>query len=161
VLVDDGGLIVLGGLIEDRHSDDENKVPLLGDLPILGGLFRYQSRTHTKTNLMIFLRPTIIRSPTDYQRLANLQYDLMETAQQRYHAQHLKSRPASSPLLPLPSNQLKTQKPLTPSPQSGEPVKPAPIVTLPLIVPSTPVPNTNTDNSVSPSSAATTAAQNR
>jgi len=86
VLVDDGGLIVLGGLLENRHTNDENKVPILGDLPLLGSLFRYQNQKNSKTNLMIFLRPTVIRNPSDYQRLANIQYDRMEHDQLQYGA---------------------------------------------------------------------------
>src|SRR5207247_10780215 len=62
VLVDDGQIIVLGGLIEDKVSDGEEKVPGLGDIPIIGNLFKYRTRNHTKTNLMVFLRPTVIRS---------------------------------------------------------------------------------------------------
>ncbi|MFY7956292.1 MAG: type II secretion system secretin GspD, partial [Burkholderiaceae bacterium] len=62
VLVDDGQIIVLGGLIEDTVSDSIEKVPGLGNLPLLGYLFRYQSKRRTKTNLMVFLRPNIIRN---------------------------------------------------------------------------------------------------
>jgi general secretion pathway protein D len=62
VLVDDGQIIVLGGLIEDTVNDSVEKVPGLGSIPILGYLFRYQSRRRGKTNLMVFLRPTVIRT---------------------------------------------------------------------------------------------------
>jgi general secretion pathway protein D len=62
VLVDDGQIIVLGGLIEDNWQDGEEKVPGLGDVPIVGNLFKYQQRNRVKTNLMVFLRPIVIRS---------------------------------------------------------------------------------------------------
>src|SRR6185295_13410925 len=61
VVVDDGQIIVLGGLIEDRYTDNKSKVPLLGDIPYLGALFRSESRTKTRTNLMVFLRPVVMR----------------------------------------------------------------------------------------------------
>ncbi|RZI43430.1 type II secretion system protein GspD [Herbaspirillum sp. HC18] len=62
VLVDDGQVIVLGGLMEDRLTDGMEKVPALGDIPVLGQLFKYQTRRKIKTNLLVFLRPTVIRT---------------------------------------------------------------------------------------------------
>ena len=62
VLVDDGQIVVLGGLIQDDVQGQVNKVPLLGDIPFLGRLFRYDSRTRKKTNLLVFLRPVVLRS---------------------------------------------------------------------------------------------------
>ena len=61
VVVDDGEIIVLGGLIEDKYTETNNKVPLLGDIPVLGALFRSQNRQKTRTNLMVFLRPIVMR----------------------------------------------------------------------------------------------------
>lgn len=65
VLAEDRQIIVLGGLIQDNQSESKKKVPLLGDIPGLGFFFRSTSTTNTKTNLLIFLRPTIIRSQDD------------------------------------------------------------------------------------------------
>ena len=62
VLVDDGQIVVLGGLIEDRVTGGVSKVPLLGDIPGLGRLFRYDDRRREKTNLLVFLRPVVLRS---------------------------------------------------------------------------------------------------
>lgn len=62
VIVDDGHTVVLGGLIEDNSTDSEQSVPFLGRLPLIGGLFRYREKTSRKTNLMVFLRPVIVRS---------------------------------------------------------------------------------------------------
>ena len=61
VLIDDGQIIVLGGLIQDSQGDSTQKLPFLGDIPVAGALFRYDKRTRSKTNLMVFLRPTIVR----------------------------------------------------------------------------------------------------
>lgn len=61
VLVDDGQIVVLGGLIEERIQDANEKVPGLGDVPIIGNLFRYDTRKRVKTNLLVFLRPVVVR----------------------------------------------------------------------------------------------------
>jgi len=65
VVVDDGHTIILGGLIEETRNDNVTKVPLLGDLPLIGGLFRYKDNSSKRTNLMVFLRPVIIYGPND------------------------------------------------------------------------------------------------
>jgi len=65
VLVDDGGILILGGLIQEEVTNTESKVPFLGDIPILGFLFRSESTTKTKANLMVFLRPSILRDHRD------------------------------------------------------------------------------------------------
>ena len=69
VLADDGETIVLGGLIRDDLSETVRKVPILGDIPLLGVLFRSTSKSHNKQNLMVFLRPTIL---PDNQRLVDM-----------------------------------------------------------------------------------------
>ena len=83
IIVDDGGIIVIGGLIEDNYTVGEDKVPGLGDLPFFGGLFRYETRKRTKTNLMVFLRPQIIRDAKGYQGLTSDRYDYVIGEQQR------------------------------------------------------------------------------
>lgn len=75
VLVGDGEAIVLGGLIQDDVQNGVDKVPGLGDLPLLGGLFRSETRKRTKTNLMVFLRPVVVRSPEALSRLTESRYD--------------------------------------------------------------------------------------
>jgi len=77
VIVDDGNFVVLSGLIEDRSNDSESKVPLLGDLPLIGNLFRYDNRSRTKTNTMIFLRPYVIRDERASSTLAADRYEYM------------------------------------------------------------------------------------
>ena len=81
VLVDDGQIIVLGGLIDDKLQDGVEKVPGLGDIPLIGGLFRYKTRNHAKTNLMVFLRPTIIRNSEESMILTGDRYDYIRNAQ--------------------------------------------------------------------------------
>jgi general secretion pathway protein D len=74
VLVDDGGILILGGLIADEVSDTESKVPLLGDIPVIGFLFRTENTTKSKQNLMVFLRPTILRDHKDAAFVTNEKY---------------------------------------------------------------------------------------
>ncbi|HZH56989.1 MAG TPA: type II secretion system secretin GspD [Burkholderiaceae bacterium] len=81
VLVDDGQIIVLGGLLEDRLFDNRQAVPLLGDLPVLGNLFRYDQRHREKTNLMVFLRPHIVRNARDSAGVTLDRYNYMRAAQ--------------------------------------------------------------------------------
>ncbi|WP_426166435.1 type II secretion system secretin GspD [Sandarakinorhabdus sp. DWP1-3-1] len=80
VTVDDGQIIALGGLIDENERRTIEKVPLLGDIPGLGVLFRSKSRNKTKTNLMVFIRPTIVRTASDAQRLAAERYEYMRGA---------------------------------------------------------------------------------
>ncbi len=77
VLVDDGGILILGGLIQEEVSDTESKVPLLGDIPIIGFLFRTQNTTKTKANLMVFLRPSILRNNKDAAFVTNEKYNYL------------------------------------------------------------------------------------
>ncbi|NGM88473.1 type II secretion system secretin GspD [Parapusillimonas sp. SGNA-6] len=81
VLVDDGQIIVLGGLLEESVDDSTQSVPLLGDIPVLGNLFKYQRRGRTKTNLMVFLRPHIVRNAQDGAGLTLDRYNYMRAAQ--------------------------------------------------------------------------------
>ena len=81
VLVDDGQIIVLGGLIDDTVSDTNEKVPGLGDIPVLGNLFKYQTRNRTKRNLMVFLRPTVIRTNEQSVNLSSDRYNYIRNAE--------------------------------------------------------------------------------
>lgn len=94
VVVDDGNIIVLGGLLEDSYSQGEDKVPVMGDLPLVGGLFRSENRTRNKTNLMVFLRPVVVRDAATSEALMADRYDAIRGLQQV-------TQPASS--LPLRS----------------------------------------------------------
>jgi general secretion pathway protein D len=82
VLVDDGAIVVLGGLVQDSVSNSLEKVPLLGDLPLIGGLFRFETRKQSKTNLMVFLRPFIVRDDSDMRGITADRYDRMRLLQE-------------------------------------------------------------------------------
>jgi general secretion pathway protein D len=82
VVVDDGQIMVLGGLLKDEYGGNVSQVPFLGNLPIIGPLFRSDSRTRTKSNLMVFLRPMVIRSQADSNKLSLDRYDLIRAQQQ-------------------------------------------------------------------------------
>ena len=77
VLVDDGSIVVLGGLVQDNVGTSFEKVPLLGDIPLIGHLFRFETRRQQKTNLMVFLRPFVVRDQGAASTLAVDRYDRM------------------------------------------------------------------------------------
>jgi general secretion pathway protein D len=81
VLIEDGQLIVLGGLIQDSKNKSIAKIPLLGDIPLLGRLFQYRTNTNVKTNLMVFLHPTIIRDRVSADRKSQEKYTMMRARQ--------------------------------------------------------------------------------
>jgi general secretion pathway protein D len=81
VYAEDGQMIVLGGLIEDRGSADDERVPGLGSIPIIGNLFKYDKRKREKVNLLVFLRPIVIRGPEGADQVTIDRYDYMRTIQ--------------------------------------------------------------------------------
>ncbi|MBN9372260.1 MULTISPECIES: type II secretion system secretin GspD [unclassified Hydrogenophaga] len=81
VLVNDGAIVVLGGLLQDEYAQNQDKVPGLGDVPVLGGLFRSETRSRKKTNLMVFLRPVVMRDERDTANLALDRYEQMRSIQ--------------------------------------------------------------------------------
>jgi general secretion pathway protein D len=95
VMIEDGELLILGGLIEDTYTQSEAKVPLLGDIPLLGRLFKSASKSKDKQVLMMFIRPTIIRNPEDAKNLSDERFE------------HLISRDLDGKKKSLLSDQLK------------------------------------------------------
>jgi general secretion pathway protein D len=93
VLVDDGQIVVIGGLIQDSVKDGVEKVPVLGSIPLLGALFTYKTRSRTKTNLMVFLRPTVLRDAKRAESLTGSRYDYILGEQ-------IKAAPPPNPPLP-------------------------------------------------------------
>ena len=81
VVIDDQQIVVLGGLIQDSLNDGTQKLPYAGDMPVFGSLFRYDTRARTKTNLMIFLKPTIVRGTTEGRTLTSERYDYLRGEQ--------------------------------------------------------------------------------
>lgn len=82
VLVEDGGIVVLGGLIADEYQQSQERVPLLGDIPLVGNLFRNTARSRKKTNLMVFLRPMVLRDANASSQLSQDRYEAIRGAQQ-------------------------------------------------------------------------------
>lgn len=81
VMVEDGGVVVLGGLIEETLRESEQRVPVLGDIPILGLLFRYNKTTKVKTNLMVFIHPQIMKDDAMLNSLTNEKYNFIRAKQ--------------------------------------------------------------------------------
>jgi len=102
ILVESGSTIVIGGLIDDDIQESSQKVPLLGDIPILGYLFRSQATTKTKRNLMVFIRPTIVRDESSVANLTSRKYNYMRARQLERKADgiNLISDDQETPVLP-------------------------------------------------------------
>ena len=115
VVVDDGAILVLGGLIEDRFVTTRNKVPLLGDIPFLGALFRSESRERRRTNLMVFLRPVVLRDADSANRLSMDRYDQIRGEQKA-------SQPAPSLVMPINEAPVLPALPAPASAPAGAPV---------------------------------------
>ena len=104
VLVDDGQIVVIGGLISDDSKNNESKVPLLGDIPFLGNLFKYQTKNRDKTNLMVFLRPTVLRDGKAVNQLTGERYNYIRNEQNVQLRENESSLlpPTGGALLPAP-----------------------------------------------------------
>lgn len=101
VIVDDGGTIVLGGLIDEDVQESVSKVPLLGDIPILGHLFKTTTTSKRKRNLMVFLRPTIVRDGMTMNEISHRKYQYIRAQQLDRQSQGIPLMPnTSSPSLP-------------------------------------------------------------
>lgn len=107
VLVEDGSIVVLGGLLQDDTTNSQEKVPGLGDLPIFGNLFKSESRSRKKTNLMVFLRPMVVRDGAATEALSMGRYEQMRLNQQGF-------QPTATDVLPLPGSAV--MPPLAPPP---------------------------------------------
>lgn len=122
VLVDDGAIVVLGGLLQDEYSGNVEKVPGLGDIPILGHLFKGETRSRKKTNLMVFLRPVVVRDAPSSESLSMDRYDLMRAVQKD-------AQPASSVVVPV--NESAVLPPLRPAAPPAVPTLTPPAVATP------------------------------
>jgi general secretion pathway protein D len=114
--VDDGAIVVLGGLLQDEYAGNQDKVPGLGDVPFFGGLFRSETRSRKKTNLMVFLRPVVVRDAAAMEAFSNDRYEQMRSGQSAL-------QPVPSPVLQIDS------APVLPAaaPARGRPLRLAPI----------------------------------
>ncbi len=102
VLVEDGAIVVLGGLLQDEYAGNQEKVPVLGDVPVFGNLFRSETRSRKKTNLMVFLRPVVVRDATAVDNLSMDRYELMRNGQKELQplASSVLSSVDGAPVLP-------------------------------------------------------------
>ena len=108
IVVDDGQIMVLGGLLKDEYAGGVSKVPILGDIPVLGALFRTDNRSRTKSNLMVFLRPVVIRSQDAANALTLDRYDSIRADQKelqptRSIAVPINEAPVIPPMRALPN----------------------------------------------------------
>ena len=102
VMVDDGQVVVLGGLIEEQIGESVQKVPLLGDIPFLGALFRSKTAKVNKTNLMVFIHPVILRDAAVTQSYTNRKYNYVRAMQMRQDADGVNLMPDKHhPVLPV------------------------------------------------------------
>jgi general secretion pathway protein D len=100
VLADNGEIIVLGGLMQDNYQVSNSKVPLLGDIPWIGQLFRSEQKTRDKTNLMVFLRPVIINDRDTAQAVTSNRYDYIQGVQGAYRSDNNLIKDNDDPVVP-------------------------------------------------------------
>ncbi|CAN5270920.1 type II secretion system secretin GspD [soil metagenome] len=113
VLVDDGSIIVIGGLLQDEYSRSDEKVPVLGDVPIFGNLFKSEVRSRKKTNLMVFLRPVVVRDNATGEVLASDRYEsirALQSGSQPNASVMLRNVPAAVVLPPMPPSPTGTDR---------------------------------------------------
>ena len=137
VLVDDGQMIVLGGLITDAYEDVTSGIPFLSSIPIIGNLFRYDNKKRIKSNLLVFIRPYVLRDKDENEQMTKNRLDLMQTKEDQFKQLPMllpteKNMPnvkdAEVPLVPprLPSDTINTSPAIKPSsPPSMAPTPPA------------------------------------
>jgi len=100
VLADNGEIIVLGGLMQDNYQVSNSKVPLLGDIPWIGQLFRSEQKSRNKTNLMVFLRPVIINDRDTAQAVTSNRYDYIQGVQGAYKSDNNLIKDKDDPVVP-------------------------------------------------------------
>ena len=112
VLVGDGAIVVLGGLLSDEYAGNQEKVPGLADIPFFGGLFKAEARSRKKTNLMVFLRPVVLRDAAAADAFSLDRYDMMRASQQQAQPETSIVVPINeAPVLPAPAAPKATNKP--------------------------------------------------
>ena len=110
VVVDDGNTVVLGGLIEDSLSDNTQAVPLLGRIPLLGWLFKSNEKRKTKTNLMVFLRPIIVRSAEGSYNFTQNRYEQIRAAEKTVSKKPSPLLEGFKPVVPAPAPEKPSQE---------------------------------------------------
>jgi general secretion pathway protein D len=132
VLVEDGNIVVLGGLIEDKTDNSKSQVPILGSIPFIGELFKYENRKRTKTNLLVFLRPYVVRDEATSSALAMDRYEYIRgqvansTVADNLIFRDLQSRQIPE-RPPVPPSIRQSQQPAAPPPKTpADPSAPVP-----------------------------------
>lgn len=121
VIVDDGEILVLGGLLEDVLRESDQRIPVLGSIPLLGALFRSRKTEVLKTNLMIFVRAEIMRDTNETAFQTNAKYNMIRNAQENNRSNSVQLMPGTSrPMIPaLPESQLQPQPQPADNPDNG------------------------------------------
>ncbi len=124
VLVDDGAIVVLGGLMDDEYTETESKVPGLGDIPVVGNLFKTRNRSITKSTLMVFLRPVVVRDAVAAEQFSLDRYELFRGSQ-------AVTQPSPSSVLQI--NNAPVLPPVTPTKPEAwtRPAPPPPLIQMP------------------------------
>jgi general secretion pathway protein D len=137
ILIEDGGIIVLGGLMQDTVTESEDRVPVLGAIPLLGNLFKSRSGSRQKSDLLVFLRPRILRDQAATQEVSTKRYDTIREEERTLHKGKITLLPGerqpSLPVIPPTSpNAINSQAPtpgapvyIAPSPQPAPTPQPA------------------------------------
>lgn len=143
VLIEDGGIVVLGGLMSDTVTESEDRVPVLGAIPLLGNLFKSRSGSRQKKNLLVFIRPKILRDSDALEGISESKYNSMRQDEKTLHNGHIMLLPGekqpsipgippNSALPPAPPPAITNPAGATPNPPSQPaPVVPAPQTTAP------------------------------
>jgi general secretion pathway protein D len=159
ILIEDGGIIVLGGLMQDTVTESEDRVPVLGAIPLLGNLFKSRSGSRQKSNLLVFLRPRILRDQAATQQVSTKRYDEIREEERTLHKGKITLLPGerqpSLPAIPASSpNAVNAQAPVpgtpvyiapsaqpvpAPQPAQGAQPAPAPQAAPPLTQPAAPL----------------------
>ena len=131
ILIEDGGIIVLGGLMQDTVTESEDRVPVLGAIPLLGNLFKSRSGSRQKSNLLVFLRPRILRDQAATQEVSTKRYEDIRDEERNLHKGKITLLPGerqpSLPAIPASSpNAINSQAPPSGAPAPGTPVVIAP-----------------------------------
>ncbi len=137
ITVDEGEIVGIGGLLDDNDRRTLDRIPVLGDIPILGNLFRSRGRARSRTNLMVFIRPTILRTREDAQAMTARRYDYVrghqiiatpnrEPTLDEVVRDYLGTTPPVAPDTPRAGDQVVTPPPSAPAPTEDQPPQEAP-----------------------------------
>jgi general secretion pathway protein D len=122
ILIEDGGVIVLGGLMSDTVTESEDRVPGLGAIPIIGNLFKSRSGSRQKKNLLVFIRPRILRDDVQTESVSESKYNSIRIEEKNLHHGHITLLPGQTqPVIPPPPSppQARPTRPNTPTNPAG------------------------------------------